>query len=185
MSASSRSIRMSISRWTLSHADLSRQSRPGPERADYGAERRDLRHRDRGEQSGIEIEAGNDGQCFDHHRARDNVLKIAMRRCVIVRRMSREPSRTPAPGRRAAAGGRRWRTHGVDERSRADSLCFARAANPTPVQIKTGISDGVTTEVLEGLKEGDRVVTAAAERRTTRRPDRRPNPFSGGGPRRF
>jgi HlyD family secretion protein len=28
------------------------------------------------------------------------------------------------------------------------------------VVIKTGISDGVVTEVLEGLKEGDRVVTA-------------------------
>ena len=31
---------------------------------------------------------------------------------------------------------------------------------PKPVQIKTGISDGIVTEVTEGLKEGDRVVTA-------------------------
>jgi HlyD family secretion protein len=31
---------------------------------------------------------------------------------------------------------------------------------PKAVQIKTGISDGIMTEVTEGLKEGDRVVTA-------------------------
>ena len=30
---------------------------------------------------------------------------------------------------------------------------------PKPVQIKTGISDGAVTEVLEGLSEGDQVVT--------------------------
>ena len=30
-----------------------------------------------------------------------------------------------------------------------------------PVQIKTGISDGISTEVISGLKEGDRVVTSA------------------------
>jgi HlyD family secretion protein len=36
-----------------------------------------------------------------------------------------------------------------------------------PVMIKTGISDGVVTEVLEGLKEGDRVVTAGLTSATT------------------
>src|SRR5947207_2518529 len=34
------------------------------------------------------------------------------------------------------------------------------ASRPRAVQIKTGISDGIMTEVLEGLKEADRVVTA-------------------------
>jgi HlyD family secretion protein len=57
------------------------------------------------------------------------------------------------------------------------------ASHPQPVQIKTGISDGITTEVIDGLKEGDRVVTAeltsAAARTSTPA-----NPFSG-GPRRF
>src|SRR6266567_6807442 len=49
----------------------------------------------------------------------------------------------------------------------------------TPVQIKTGISDGVVTEVVEGLKEGDRVVTAemAAKSQPASSPA---NPFSGG-----
>src|SRR4051812_39842635 len=53
----------------------------------------------------------------------------------------------------------------------------------TPAQIKTGISDGIVTEVVEGLKEGDRVVTAemAAKSQPASTPA---NPFSGGG-RRF
>jgi HlyD family secretion protein len=51
------------------------------------------------------------------------------------------------------------------------------------VQIKTGISDGVMTEVIEGLKEGDLVVTAEL---TSKSPAASPpaNPFSGAG-RRF
>src|SRR5438876_10572192 len=50
---------------------------------------------------------------------------------------------------------------------------------PTPAQIKTGISDGVVTEVVEGLKEGDRLVTAemAAKSQPASTPA---NPFSGG-----
>jgi HlyD family secretion protein len=49
---------------------------------------------------------------------------------------------------------------------------------PKPVQIKTGISDGIMTEVTEGLKEGDRVVTAEL---TSAAASSSPpaNPFSG------
>ncbi|MFO1475742.1 MAG: efflux RND transporter periplasmic adaptor subunit [Verrucomicrobiota bacterium] len=48
-----------------------------------------------------------------------------------------------------------------------------------PVQIRTGITDGISTEVLEGLKEGDKVVTAAM---TSESDSQRPvNPFGGGG----
>jgi HlyD family secretion protein len=56
------------------------------------------------------------------------------------------------------------------------------ASKPTAVTIKTGISDGVTTEILEGLKEGDRVVTGMTESGAA--PTPASNPF-GGGPRRF
>jgi HlyD family secretion protein len=40
-------------------------------------------------------------------------------------------------------------------------VVFGEGENATlkPVQVKTGISDGVFTEVISGLKEGDRVVT--------------------------
>src|SRR5438067_411567 len=53
------------------------------------------------------------------------------------------------------------------------------ASHPEPVQIKTGISDGIATEVAEGLKEGDRVVTAEV---TSPAASSSPptNPFSGG-----
>jgi len=55
---------------------------------------------------------------------------------------------------------------------------------PQPVQIKVGISDGISTEVLEGLEEGAQVVTAmistgdAAVSRSGGAPS---NPFGGGG----
>lgn len=52
----------------------------------------------------------------------------------------------------------------------------------TPVQVKVGISDGVFTEVVDGLKEGDQVVTGISL------PSDQPagpaggrNPFGGGG----
>jgi HlyD family secretion protein len=57
------------------------------------------------------------------------------------------------------------------------------AGRPEPRQVKTGISDGIVTEVVEGLKEGDRVVTAELSS-TTSAPSPPANPF-GGGPRRF
>jgi len=53
------------------------------------------------------------------------------------------------------------------------------ASRPQPVQIKTGTSDGVVTEVLEGLKEGDRVVTAELSA-TPAASVPGANPFSGG-----
>jgi HlyD family secretion protein len=50
---------------------------------------------------------------------------------------------------------------------------------PKPVQIKTGISDGIVTEVTEGLKESDSVVTAelSSPAASSSPPA---NPFSGG-----
>jgi HlyD family secretion protein len=54
---------------------------------------------------------------------------------------------------------------------------------PRPVQIKTGISDGVMTEVADGLKEGERVVTAQLSGSITANGPQQGNPFSG--PRRF
>ena len=52
------------------------------------------------------------------------------------------------------------------------------AKNLQPVQIKTGISDGIFTEVTDGLKEGDQIVTGSssfdAQTPTA-------NPFGGGG----
>jgi HlyD family secretion protein len=49
------------------------------------------------------------------------------------------------------------------------------------VQIKTGITDGISTEVLSGLNEGDRVVTGTVSAGTTA--TTASNPFGGGMPR--
>jgi HlyD family secretion protein len=54
-----------------------------------------------------------------------------------------------------------------------------------PVKIQTGITDGVSTEIVEGLKEGDQVVTGLLTMQGSSGSMQRPsNPF-GGGFRRF
>src|SRR6184192_3653746 len=66
------------------------------------------------------------------------------------------------------------------ERTTSERTVYVLSGSrPTPVQIKTGISDGVVTEVVEGLKGGDGVVTAemAAKSQPASTPA---NPFSGG-----
>jgi len=66
------------------------------------------------------------------------------------------PASKPAPG-----GSPRPRDAGARERriERTVYVLPPGASKPKPVQIKTGISDNASTEVTEGLKEGDRVVT--------------------------
>lgn len=52
--------------------------------------------------------------------------------------------------------------------------------------IKAGITDGTATEVIDGLKEGDSIVTSVTvPNATSARPSGSSNPFGGGGPRRF
>jgi HlyD family secretion protein len=59
------------------------------------------------------------------------------------------------------------------------------AAHAEAVNVKLGISDGTSTEVIEGLAEGDRIITNAytASADASSAP-RSGNPL-GGGPRRF
>ena len=52
------------------------------------------------------------------------------------------------------------------------------------VSVKTGISDGSNTEVLEGLKEGDVVITGTATSSTATAAAPPVNPFAFGGGRR-
>jgi HlyD family secretion protein len=55
----------------------------------------------------------------------------------------------------------------------------------TPVQVKVGISDGVYTEVTEGLSEGDQVVTGISLPSDQPAGARPASPFGGGGFRRM
>jgi HlyD family secretion protein len=93
------------------------------------------------------------------------------------------PRRDPAAGPRQPGGGNKPGGNRPERRvERTVYILASGASKPTPATIKTGISDGVTTEVLEGLKEGDRVVTGMTENGAASTPAS--NPF-GGGPRRF
>jgi HlyD family secretion protein len=68
---------------------------------------------------------------------------------------------TPAQtGPRSASSPGRLRPAGARDRKPERTVYVLSFSNPKPVQIKTGISDGIVTEVTEGLKEGDKVVTA-------------------------
>jgi HlyD family secretion protein len=93
------------------------------------------------------------------------------------------PRRDPSAGPRQPGGGNKPGGNRPERRvERTVYIIASGASKPTPATIKTGISDGVTTEVLEGLKEGDRVVTGMTESGAA--PTPASNPF-GGGPRRF
>ena len=99
----------------------------------------------------------------------------------------RPPNATPVERRRTGTSrmGRpaEGRSGGVSEGTeRTVYVLPSGAGRPQPAQIKTGISDGVLTEVVEGLKEGDRVVTAEFGSAMAA-PSPGTNPF--GGSRRF
>jgi HlyD family secretion protein len=50
------------------------------------------------------------------------------------------------------------------------------------VRVKTGISDGVSTEILDGLKDGDVVITSVKSApATAAAPPPGASPFGGGG----
>ena len=59
------------------------------------------------------------------------------------------------------------------------------AGKPAAAPVKLGINDGIATEVLEGLKEGDTVITGMTSTATKPGGPPAPNPLSGGGMRRF
>ena len=109
---------------------------------------------------------------------RDNVLQIknAALRYRPADAMPTEARSTSAssPSGARSSGGR-------ERRSGERTVYVLSGGRPKPTQIKTGISDGISTEVLEGLKEGDRVVTAELTSSSSSSPAA--NPF--GGPRRF
>jgi HlyD family secretion protein len=96
----------------------------------------------------------------------------------------RPPDATPvemrktSPTRAGRPGGGRNSPHEEAQRT-VYVLTPGAAGRPQPRQIKTGISDGIMTEVVEGLKDGDRVVTAEIGS-AGGAPSPASNPFGGG-----
>ena len=108
---------------------------------------------------------------------KDNVLQIknaALR--------YRPADATPVQTRSTSSGSGQRQSGGARQQRVERTVYVLSGSSPRPVQIKTGISDGIVTEVVEGLKEGDRVVTGEL---TSTSPTGSPpaNPF--GGSRRF
>ncbi len=99
---------------------------------------------------------------------RDNVLKIS-NAALRFRPSDVPPPPTGGPGRRSKP----------DEHATERTVYVLRGSKPSPVQIKTGISDGIYTEVLEGLQEGDRVVTAMTGKAASAAQQSN-NPLAGG-----
>jgi HlyD family secretion protein len=104
---------------------------------------------------------------------RDNVLKLSNSALRF-----RPPDATP-PLVAGHAG------RGKPGEHQAERIVYVlRGSRPSPVQIKTGISDGIFTEVLDGLKEGDRLITSmTGASPAAAQPSN--NPFTGGNTRRF
>jgi HlyD family secretion protein len=97
---------------------------------------------------------------------------------------SRRPGgqRGPMAGGGGGSGGRprgeRQPTRTVYTLSTTNDLTGNGETKPQPAQIKTGISDGINTEMIEGLAEGVQVVTGInTPQASAPRPN---NPFSGG-----
>src|SRR3954468_19179692 len=73
------------------------------------------------------------------------------------------PKRDPSSPRQPGGGNKGGGSRAERRPERTVFVLASGASKPTAVTIKTGISDGITTEVIEGLKEGDRVVTGMTE----------------------
>jgi HlyD family secretion protein len=110
---------------------------------------------------------------------KDDVLKISNAA------LRYRPANAPTPERSASGQNRGGAGGGRSAGSRVTgrTVYVLRSGKAEPVQIKTGISDGTTTEVLEGLADNDRVITGQLNVPNAASPPQQGNPF--GGPRRF
>jgi HlyD family secretion protein len=87
----------------------------------------------------------------------------------------RGPGGPGGPGGRG--GGRPRERGGAMERS----VYKLVNGKPEAVKVKLGITDGIFTEVLEGLTAGDQIITGVTSPQAETQPPTGTNPFSGGG----
>ncbi|MEO7932186.1 MAG: efflux RND transporter periplasmic adaptor subunit [Chthoniobacterales bacterium] len=83
----------------------------------------------------------------------------------------------PEGGRREGGGSRR---RGGGKRAQTVYILPAGASKPQPKEVQLGISDGVSTEVVSGLNEGDPVVVSMIQPKSKKEGPAAPNPFTGG-----
>ncbi|HEY5892201.1 MAG TPA: efflux RND transporter periplasmic adaptor subunit [Chthoniobacterales bacterium] len=119
---------------------------------------------------------------------RKDVLKIGNAALRI--RLGAPAAGSPATGdgsrSRKGSGGAEGSSHRRQSGDRRPNqtvyLLPANAKEPQPKEIQPGITDGVSTEVISGLNEGDTVVTAVIQPTTSDMQRPASNPF-GGAPR--
>jgi HlyD family secretion protein len=107
---------------------------------------------------------------------KDDVLKISNAA------LRYRPANAPTP-ERPVSGQNRGGGGSGGPRATGRTVYVLRGGKAEPVQIKTGISDGTTTEVWEGLGDNDRAITGQLNAPNTATSQQQGNPF--GGPRRF
>ena len=128
------------------------------------------------ENAGLKLKPGMTANVSLVVARRSNALKIpnAALRFRPPKALEAKTSESPSPGSEAApekksGGGGRKKDRRKSERTvyvaSGPETAPARKGDllPRPVTIKTGISDSRQTEVLEGLKEGDRVLVGLAK----------------------
>ena len=143
---------------------------------------------------GLQIETRHDGECFHHRRPTRKRAEHSQRRAAFpsagqCRGADQTVATQTAPatnggnfaggpaGRAVAAAGAARRTPGFSH-----GICACGTGDDAKlqaVQIRTGISDGISTEVLSGLDEGAQVVTGVASTGTQAATDI--EPVCGGG----
>jgi HlyD family secretion protein len=83
--------------------------------------------------------------------------------------------------RRGPPGGGRGRSRDREKGGPMERTIYTLVdGKPHPVTVKLGISDSIFTEVLEGLKEGDEVITGSVTAQAPVTPPAGNNPLSGG-----
>ena len=117
---------------------------------------------------------------------RDDALRIP-NAALRFRPPDTSPTNTVAKAAGSGGGGN-WRSGGGtgkrprSERAAPRTVYVLKDKKPEPVQVRTGITDGIHTEVTDGLTEGQEIITSlTAPKAGQQQPT---NPF-GGGMRRF
>jgi HlyD family secretion protein len=91
---------------------------------------------------------------------KDNVLQLK-NAALRYRPADATPEPRAASSQSGAGGSPAGRPSGGARERKLERTVYALSfGRPKPIQIKTGISDGIVTEVTEGLKEGDQIITA-------------------------
>ena len=96
---------------------------------------------------------------------------------------SKKTASTPAPIANPDSGASAAEHQNRNKPSRTVYVLEGDSQKPIPVEIRVGIGDGVNTEVIEGLKENQMVITGYTQPTTSSAPSGS-SPF-GGGMRRF